>query len=513
MRNDADVGSIQARLLRALAVSFVAILILCGLVSWFVAVSVANDAYDHALLDPMMDIVQNVRQGPQGPELTLSTREQEALLFDGSDRVFFQVRDAGGRWFAGGARDLPAPPEPLVQREPVFYNANVANSALRIAAMRTDDGFEVYVAETTNKRDRLVWEVILTGLVPAALVIATAVVLVWFGVSHGLSPLRKLRHDLLQRSPNDLRAVDIAQAPSEVRPAIVALNRLFQRIRETSDSQRRFLADAAHQLRTPLAGLQMQLELELRASQSASLRETLAKMRDAVLRTGRLTNRLLALARAEQTLPDARQFAVVDLATLAERVGAQWIAPAIHRNIDFGFDLAAANVEGDDSLLTEILDNLIDNALRYTPAGGTVTVRCGRDGAGAFIGVEDSGVGIPEAERGSVFERFYRGAAATGDGCGLGLAIVKEAAERHDATIAISVPPSGTGTFVRVRFTRCVVHDASAGGRSETRPPVDAANAQCDTASVATSERTVNCASAPAAPPQAGARCGRASAA
>jgi len=483
MRNDADVGSIQARLLRALAVSFVAILILCGLVSWFVAVSVANDAYDHALLDPMMDIVQNVRQGPQGPELTLSTREQEALLFDGSDRVFFQVRDAGGRWFAGGTRDLPAPPEPLVQREPVFYNANVANSALRIAAMRTDDGFEVYVAETTNKRDRLVWEVILTGLVPAALVIATAVVLVWFGVSHGLSPLNKLRHDLLQRSPNDLRAVDIAQAPSEVRPAIVALNRLFQRIRETSDSQRRFLADAAHQLRTPLAGLQMQLELELRASQSESLRATLAKMRDAVLRTGRLTNRLLALARAEQTLPDARQFAVIDLAALAERVGAQWIAPAIHRNIDFGFDLAAASVEGDETLLTELLDNLVDNALRYTPAGGAVTVRCGRDGAGAFIGVEDSGVGIPDAERESVFERFYRGAGATGDGCGLGLAIVKEAAERHDATIAISVPPSGAGTFVCVRFARCVAHDASA--RTETRPDAEPSDSQGETTTTA----------------------------
>jgi len=454
MRNDSDVGSIQARLLRALMVSLLGLLILCGFVTWFVASRVANDAYDHALLDPIMDIGQNVRQGPEGPLLTLSAREQEALLFDGSDRVFFQVRDPTGRWFAGGTRDLPPPPERLVPRVPVFYNATVADSAVRIAAMMTDGRFEVYVAETTNKRDRLVWEVILTGLVPALVVIAAAVVLVWFGVSHGLSPLRKLRNELSQRSPNDLRAVDVAQAPSEVRPAIVALNRLFQRIRETSDSQRRFLADAAHQLRTPLAGLQMQLELELRASQSESLRATLAKMRDAVLRTGRLTNGLLALARAEQALPDARQFATVDLCALAERVGAQWIGPAIHRNIDFGFDLAPASVEGDDALLTEILDNLIDNALRYTQPGGAVTVHCGADGHGAFLGVEDNGIGIPESERGKVFERFYRGAAATGDGCGLGLAIVKEAAERHDASIAISVPASGVGSFVCVRFVR-----------------------------------------------------------
>jgi two-component system sensor histidine kinase TctE len=476
MHSDADVGSIQARLLRALMLSLSGLLILCGFVTWFVASRVANDAYDHALLDPVMDIVQNVRQGAEGPTLRLSPREQEALLFDGSDRVFFQVRDRPGRWFAGGARDLPRPPERLVPRVPQFYNASVADSAVRIASMMTDDGFEVYVAETTNKRDRLVWEVILTGLLPSLLVIAAAVGLVWFGVSHGLSPLRKLRNELSQRSPNDLHAVDVAQAPSEVRPAIVALNRLFQRIRETSESQRRFLADAAHQLRTPLAGLQMQLELELRASESASLRATLAKMRDAVLRTGRLTNRLLALARAEQALPDARQFGVVDLCAMAERVGAQWIGPAIHRNIDFGFDLAPARVDGDDALLTEALDNLIDNALRYTPSGGAVTVRCGVDDHGAFFGVEDNGVGIAEGERTKVFERFYRGAGASGDGCGLGLAIVKEAAERHDATVSIAVPPSGAGTFVRISFTRiaCAGADAAEG---TSRQPVKASRA------------------------------------
>lgn len=484
MGSDADVGSIQARLLWTLMVSLLGLLIVCGFASWFVALRVANDAYDHALLDPMMDIVQNVSSGPRGPTLTLSPREQEALLFDGSDRVFFQVSDAEGRWFAGGTRDLPAPPQALVARVPVFYNATVGGSRVRIAALRTDDGFRIYVAETTNKRDRLVWEVLLTGLAPALLVIAAAVLLVWFGVSHGLSPLRKLRQDLLQRSPNDLRPVDIAQAPSEVRPAIVALNRLFQRIRETSDSQRRFLADAAHQLRTPLAGLQMQIELELRASPPGSLRTTLAKMRDAVLRTGRLTNGLLALARTEQALPDDVQFAVVDLAALVERVGAHWVAPAIHRNIDFGFDLVPVTVRGDESLLTEILDNLIDNALRYTEAGGTVTVRCGKDG-GAFLAVEDSGVGIPEGERDRVFERFYRGSAATGDGCGLGLAIVKEAADRHDATISISSPLNGVGTIVCIRFGERVEPVGSASdARTDAASAFEEPTALCGTAKV-----------------------------
>jgi two-component system sensor histidine kinase TctE len=454
MRDATNAGSIQARLLKVLMVSLVALLLLSGSVTWFVAYRVANDAYDHALLDPLMDIVQNVRQGTDGPVLSLSPLEQNALLFDGSDRVFFQVRGPAGKWFAGGARDIPLPPEQLAPRVPLFYSTSVAGSAVRIAAMRTDAGFEVYVAETTNKRDRLVWEIILTSVVPLLLVVVVAVALVWFGVSHGLAPLRKLRSELSQRSPNDLRAVDESHAPAEVRPAIVALNRLFQRIRETSESQRRFLADAAHQLRTPLAGLQMQLELGLRESPSGADRATLAKMRDAVLRTGTLTNRLLALARAEQAVQDRHESAAVDLPAMCERVGAQWIARAIDRDIDLGFELAVARVDGDEALLADMLDNLIDNALRYTPPGGAVTVRCGADDAGAFFGVEDNGIGIPAAERGRVFERFYRGEGVGGDGSGLGLAIVKEGATRHDATVGIGVPPSGAGTYVRITFSR-----------------------------------------------------------
>jgi two-component system sensor histidine kinase TctE len=480
MRNADDAGSIQARLLKVLMVSLVALLVLSGSVTWFVAYRVANDAYDHALLDPLMDIVQNVRQGADGPALSLSPREQEALLFDGSDRVFFQVRGPAGKWFAGGARDIPPAPEQLVPRVPVFYSTSVAGSAVRIAAMRTDGGFEVYVAETTNKRDRLVWEIILTGLVPLLLVVVVAVALVWFGVSHGLAPLRKLRSELSQRSPNDLRAVDESHAPSEVRPAIIALNRLFQRIHETSESQRRFLADAAHQLRTPLAGLQMQLELGLRESQSAADRATLVKMRDAVLRTGKLTNRLLALARAEQAVQDRREFVKVDLGAMCERVGAQWIARAIDRNIDLGFELAGACVDGDETLLADMLDNLIDNALRYTRRGGTVTVRCGTDAAAVFFGVEDNGVGIPEGERARVFERFYRGERAGGDGSGLGLAIVREGATRHDAVVDIIVPSSGTGTYVRITFGQSA--DASRVAASTAAPAHAAPALQADAA-------------------------------
>jgi two-component system sensor histidine kinase TctE len=227
---------------------------------------------------------------------------------------------------------------------------------------------------------------------------------------------------------------------------------LLLRIRETSESQRRFLADAAHQLRTPLAGLQMQLELELRASTSPSLRATLVKLRDAVLRTVNFTNRLLSLARAEQAAPVARDDSPIDLCELAERVGAQWIAPALDRGIDLGFDLAPAPVYGDPALLADMLQNLIDNAVRYTGPGGSITVSSGETSMGSWLAVEDNGIGIPSAERSRVFERFYRGTTAGVEGSGLGLAIVKEGAERHRASVTIEDPPGGRGTLVCVRF-------------------------------------------------------------
>jgi len=480
------VGSIQTRLLKALMTSLLGLLMLAGLVTWLVAYRVANDAYDHGLLDPVMDIVQNVRQGPDGPTLSLSSREQEALLFDGSDRVFFQVRNSSGQWFAGGTRDLPAPPDRLTPGVPTFYTASVGDATVRICALLTVDGFEVYVAETTNKRDRLVWEVILAGLVPSLLVVVIAVAAVWLGVNHALAPLRKLRSELQQRSPNDLRPVDESQAPSEVRPAIIALNRLLQRIHETGESQRRFLADAAHQLRTPLAGLQMQLELELRELNSRSLHATLVKMRDAVLRTGKVTNRLLALARAEQANPDRSELSSVDLAATVERVGAQWIATAISRNIDLGFELEPASALIDGAMLAEMLDNLIDNALRYTPPGGAVTLKCGVNRGYAYFGVDDNGVGIPPGERERVFERFYRAAGAVGDGTGLGLAIVKEAADRYGASVAITSSPSRKGTFV------CVIFDGNDAtirldAAAEDVTPTSLTHAASSTASIVSS--------------------------
>ncbi|MGE5087887.1 MAG: sensor histidine kinase [Candidatus Levyibacteriota bacterium] len=465
-------GSIQRRMLWSLTGVLLTLVFLTSIVTYLVAYSAANDAYDHSLLDPVMDIVQNVSVDSGRPTLKLTRREQEALMFDGSDRVLFQVRDREGNWFAGGSRNLPAPPAALVPRVPLFYSADVDGSPVRICALLTDAGIQIFVAETTRKRDRLAIEIILMQLIPTLLVVAVAFVLVWIGVSHGLAPLRRLGNELQQRSPSDLEPFEESVVPTEVRPAVVALNRLFHRIRETSESQRRFLADAAHQLRTPLAGLQMQLELELREPMSERLRIALGKMRDAVLRTGRVTNRLLALARAEQLNQDSQRLAPVDLRALSERIGAQWVPAAIAHGIDLGFDLAGADIVGDEALLGEMLGNLIDNALRYTPRGGTVTVRCGQACGRPFIGVEDSGIGVPDDEREKVFMRFYRGKRVGGDGSGLGLSIVKEGADRHEAAVTIGTPASGSGTYVTIVFgaSSGVAQTGPSSGGQDVRP-------------------------------------------
>src|SRR5947207_3445855 len=243
--------------------------------------------------------------------------------------------------------------------------------------------------------------------------------------------------------------------PVEIAPAIEALNRLLAQLRESNEMQQRFLANAAHQLRTPLAGLQMHLELLLRRDLSPEVREEIAGMHVATVRAGHLANQLLALAKAEASMDDSGRLATVDLHGVADHVVQEWVQRAIARDIDLGFVLEHATVAGNAALLGELLDNLLDNALRYTPRGGSVTVRCGSELGSPYLSVEDNGPGIPESAHGRVFERFYRIQGTPGDGAGLGLAIVKEVALRHHGALRIERPngnDNGEGTRIVIRF-------------------------------------------------------------
>jgi two-component system sensor histidine kinase TctE len=329
---------------------------------------------------------------------------------------------------------------------------------VRIAAVRTDGGFSVQVGETLFKRQLLIWEILASELVPTLLIAFAAIALAWTGVKHGVAPLARIRTELLGRGPNDLRPLTETGAPAEIAPAVKAFNKLLGRMREASGVQQRFLANAAHQLRTPLAGLQMHLELLLRRELAPDVRSEIEGMHVATMRASHLATQLLALARAEAGGVNERNVQHFDLRQIADAAAQEWVPRAIARNIDLGFVLESAIVSGNPLLLSELLNNLVDNALRYTPSGGTVTVHSGMDDDGRpYLSVEDNGVGIPEDARSKVFERFYRIEGTPGDGSGLGLAIVKEVVDRHNGVLTVQ---SGATSGTRIVVTFAAPADA-----------------------------------------------------
>jgi two-component system sensor histidine kinase TctE len=308
----------------------------------------------------------------------------------------------------------------------------------------------VLVAETTNKRVRAAREFLLTSMLPGLLIALATLVIVWFGVKRGLWPLARLSEELKARSPRDLRPIDAAAAPEETRALVSALNGLLEELAQAARNQQRFLANAAHQLRTPLAGLQAHTELALAQPIPESCRVHLEQVHQATIRTARLANQLLALARAE---PGGRGSASdVNLRSVVEGEADAWVHQALARDVDLGFELDTAPVKGDALLLREALANLVHNAIQYSTRGGRVTVRTGQRGGESFAEVEDDGPGIAPQERERVLERFYRVPGTPGTGSGLGLAIVREIAGGHGARIELAEGAGARGCRVALTF-------------------------------------------------------------
>jgi signal transduction histidine kinase len=435
--------------------------------SYRIALNAANDAYDSALLDPALAIASHVRRTGGRLELDLPNVALEALRYDAQDRVFLQVRGPGGELIAGTPQ-LPSPPERLGTDRHVFYDARLDTERVRVAALavRSETGVVlVQVAETLVKREKLVMELLIASTLPQVMIATAAVALFWFGIGRGLTPLDRLSEEIGARSPRDLRAVREEGQPLEVKPLVAALNRLLSRLSAAIESQQRFIANAAHQLRTPLAGLKTHAELARRQPSTVELRSLLDMIAGETQRTSHLINQLLTLARAEPQEAHAGAGQPLNLHELISRDVRERVQRALEKNIDLGFELQDAWTLGQPLLVRELVGNLLDNALAYTQPGGAVTVRTVENGADATVEVEDNGPGIPESEREKVFERFYRMPATSGEGCGLGLSIVAEIAERHGARIELGAPARGRGTLVRVHFPR-LPREALAGSEA-----------------------------------------------
>jgi two-component system sensor histidine kinase TctE len=439
--------SLRAHLLRMLLPPIAALLALGAIVAYYPSSEPTTEAYDQALVDIGIALGTHIQARGAGYRFELPGPVEQVLRTDRHDLIFYRVLGPGGVHVAGDAA-LPLP-----ATDAHAYDGVVEGRRVRVVSVDAPCGSStctVLVAETTNKRARAARDFLLTSMLPGLLIALATLLIVWFGVKRGLWPLARLSEELKARSPRDLRPIDAAAAPEETRPLVSALNGLLEELAQASRNQQRFLANAAHQLRTPLAGLQAHTELALAQPIPDSCRVQLEQVHQATIRTARLANQLLALARAE---PGARGSASdVNLRSVVEGEADAWVHQALARDVDLGFELEAAPVKGDALLLREALANLVHNAIEYCASGGRVTVRTGQRGGQSFAEVEDDGPGIAPQERERVLERFYRVPGTPGTGSGLGLAIVREIALGHGARIELSDGAGARGCRVALTF-------------------------------------------------------------
>jgi two-component system, OmpR family, sensor histidine kinase TctE len=446
-------------------------------VTYLVAKSIANQPFDRALEQDTYVLARQI--GPRNGTVTLALPNVvgDFLRTDNVDTVFFQVRGTHDELVSGDAR-MPVPegddkPAPGIV---TFRDDHLHGNEVRIAYTYVDvPGASrpalVQVGETLDKRNALANDIIKGVILPQFVILPLAILLVWFGLARGLAPLHALQAHIRARRPDDLSPLDAQQAPQEIAPLVNSFNDLLTRLEQNVAAQKRFIADAAHQMKTPLAGLRTQAEFALRQDVTDEVQRCLEQIAASSEQAARMVNQLLALARAEAGLP-GRSMAPLALAPLVREVVREWFPAAAAKQIDLGLEAPdyGVHVEGDAVMLREMLANLIDNAIRYTPAGGRVTVRFSEapspsvastsgfplagPPAQVVIEVEDDGLGIPVAERARVVERFYRILGREAEGSGLGLAIVAEIVAMHRGSLEIAdhyVPAHKANPGVQVR--------------------------------------------------------------
>ena len=442
--------------------------------TWLVAQNIAGKPFDRALEFNVQALAKLLVVKNNQVLFNLTAPAREILRADDTDLIYYQVLGTRGE-ILGGEPDMPVPPDDdqtiygeVRLREDVISgeDVRVAYTWIKVDLKGTTSGtlpVLVQVAETLEKRKTLATEIVKGTMVPQYVTLPLAVLLVWLALVRGIKPLAQLEKRIRARKPDDMSPLDESGVPDEVVPLVDSVNDLLSRLKVSLSTQKRFLADAAHQLKTPLAGLRMQADLAQRETDAEQLKNSLKHIGQASIRATHTVNQLLALARAE-TAGRALARQTVDLVKIASNSMADSVPRALEKRIDLGYDGPAAgekatSLQGNPTLLGELMRNLLDNAINYTPAHGQVTLRLLVDPFSGILVliVEDSGPGIPESERELVFQPFYRALGTNVDGSGLGLAIVLEIANQHDATVSIEdalLPghPQLPGTRIAVRF-------------------------------------------------------------
>ncbi|WP_431121681.1 sensor histidine kinase [Variovorax paradoxus] len=452
---------LRRKLLAWLLGPLVVLLVLDTGAAYWNSLRFSDLAYDRALYEIGREIVLHVKLDGNRPRLDLSEAASNILLLDQEDLLFYRVVGEDGTTLGGDA-ELPPPLRGGEPGKPRVYRDTMRGEPVRMLVAWMPVGADpatpkvlVQVAETLHKRTRLAWEMVANVVVPQLLLIVMATAVVWFGVSRGLEPLQRLRRAVSDRSHLDLSPIDIHDVPGEVRPLVDEVNELMARLGRTFDFQSRFVADAAHQLKTPVSGLKAQIELALRENDAERVRHSLAQLYISADRLSRLVRQLLSLARNEPGALDAMQLQPLDLNAYALEVSMDWVPQALKRGIDLGFEGVEHPlvINADRDRLRELINNLIDNAIRYSQASGRVTVRVSRsDNDQCRLAISDDGPSVPVEERARIFERFHRLLGTQEDGSGLGLAIVSEIATLHGARITLEEDIDGVGNTFSVFF-------------------------------------------------------------
>lgn len=463
--------SLHRQLLLWLLLPQVVLWLAAALFTYNLASRYTNALIDASLSQTSRTLARQVKPLDNGLFIDFPRAAQDILEADPSDRVLYTVSMPPGQFILGN-RNLPALPPTArpVFGEPYFYDGALAPidaagqgqsegtpapARLRVAALllrygtaeAPDQALLVQVARSSANREVLARQILIDTVLPLSVVMGLMTMVVWAGIRAGLAPLALLQRQVEGRAANDLTPIRLDAAPPEVRSLAAAMNSVLAEVNHNVVAQKRFISDAAHQLRTPLAGLISQTELALRDATEPALVARLTLVHSSAARSAHLVNQLLSLARAEPESASQQARAQIELTCLAREITAERVPQALAAGIDLGFegsDEHAPNfVRGFASLLREALVNLIDNAIRYAGRGATITVRVRSQGRFVLLEVEDNGPGLPVGEHERVFERFVR-ATHDGTGCGLGLSIVREIVERHAGSVVLlSAPDHG----------------------------------------------------------------------
>lgn len=474
--------------LRLAVLLLVPLILLACMGGWFGYRSTDEASTQHdqqlkRMLPALADSVLAPSLAEGTPPLVYLTPAMEEFLRNHGDEVAYAIGDLQGKVVYGDSWiRFDVPSTGLAE----FHSQEHDGVTYRVAVTRAKtygaDEMVIMIADSGDAQQQWIRQLLMHVLLPNLLLIAGASIAVYWSVSRAFKPLRTLTKAVERRSPRDLSPIDEQTSPAEVRPLVHSLNRLFSLVNAQAEGQRRFVADAAHQLRTPLAALQAQVEAWALSAQSVQAKakrsgqpaqfslsvEQIEQLRDATRRTSQLARQLLALSRADARNAEVQALQEVDLKELCESMLELFIDQASNKGLDFGLDVAPVSVWGHSWLLRELVSNLVENAIKYTQRDGSVTLRCGQRpqpiaathtqqpseevSAWAFIEVEDDGPGVPEAERQQIIQRFYRAQGAEGDGTGLGLAIAAEIAQLHQGLLSFDSGIQKKGLLVRLEL-------------------------------------------------------------